>query len=108
MIELLATCALRDVRADLPPVSGAARADIEPTTYCNFRCPHCPTVANTNQYDTDRDGFGDPGRETRACAAPGEGQSTSQATPSAPSTRPRSGSGAFACSAWNSAFATAV
>ena len=32
---------------DLPiaPRALPARADIEPTTYCNFRCPHCPSTA---------------------------------------------------------------
>ena len=31
----------------LPNANPAAptRADIEPTTYCNFRCPHCPSTA---------------------------------------------------------------
>ncbi len=28
-----------------------ARADIEPTTFCNFRCPHCPTVARPGAPD---------------------------------------------------------
>lgn len=37
---------LRRAYRELPRVSPAlpTRADIEPTTYCNFRCPHCPTV----------------------------------------------------------------
>jgi len=26
-----------------------ARADIEPTTYCNFRCPHCPAVGRPSE-----------------------------------------------------------
>lgn len=46
---LALTNALRLRRAyrDLPTVNPAlpARADIEPTTYCNFRCPHCPATA---------------------------------------------------------------
>lgn len=38
---------MRRAQRDLPPVTHAlpARADIEPTTFCNFRCPHCPTSA---------------------------------------------------------------
>ena len=34
---------------DLPLVtrSQPARADIEPTTFCNFRCPHCPTAEDS-------------------------------------------------------------
>ncbi len=38
---------LRRAYRDLPSVNPAlpARADIEPTTYCNFRCPHCPATA---------------------------------------------------------------
>jgi len=37
---------LRGARRELPLVTAArpARADIEPTTVCNFRCPHCPTT----------------------------------------------------------------
>ena len=37
---------LRRARRELPLVTAArpARADIEPTTVCNFRCPHCPTT----------------------------------------------------------------
>ena len=36
---------LRRAQRDRPLVNFAlpARADIEPTTFCNFRCPHCPT-----------------------------------------------------------------
>ena len=36
---------LRRAQRDRPLVNPArpARADIEPTTYCNFRCPHCPS-----------------------------------------------------------------
>jgi len=38
---------LRRAQRDLPAVNRAlpARADIEPTTYCNFRCPHCPSTS---------------------------------------------------------------
>jgi len=38
---------LRRVYRDLPARNPArpVRADIEPTTYCNFRCPHCPSTA---------------------------------------------------------------
>jgi MoaA/NifB/PqqE/SkfB family radical SAM enzyme len=37
---------LRQARRELPLItrSQPARADIEPTTFCNFRCPHCPTT----------------------------------------------------------------
>ena len=37
---------LRRAQRDRPLVNFAlpARADIEPTTFCNFRCPHCPTT----------------------------------------------------------------
>jgi MoaA/NifB/PqqE/SkfB family radical SAM enzyme len=40
---------MRRAYRDLPTICSArpARADIEPTTYCNFRCPHCPTVARS-------------------------------------------------------------
>ncbi|MGD0110484.1 MAG: radical SAM protein [Armatimonadota bacterium] len=40
---------MRRAYRDLPTVCSArpARADIEPTTYCNFRCPHCPTVTRS-------------------------------------------------------------
>ncbi len=39
---------LRRDRRELPLVAAArpARADIEPTTRCNFRCPHCPTTGD--------------------------------------------------------------
>ncbi|UCC68393.1 MAG: radical SAM protein [Armatimonadota bacterium] len=38
---------LRRAYRDLPSVNPAlpARADIEPTTHCNFHCPHCPHTA---------------------------------------------------------------
>jgi pyrroloquinoline quinone biosynthesis protein E len=44
---LLNSWRIRRTYRDLPLVSSSlpARADIEPTTYCNFRCPHCPTAA---------------------------------------------------------------
>ncbi len=37
---------MRAARRDRPIITRAlpARADIEPTTYCNFRCPHCPST----------------------------------------------------------------
>jgi len=37
---------LRRACRALPAISPSrpARADIEPTTFCNFRCPHCPTT----------------------------------------------------------------
>ena len=42
---------LRRAQRDLPVRNPAlpARADIEPTTYCNFRCPHCPTTAERGE-----------------------------------------------------------
>ena len=45
-LALLNLLRLRRALRELPVVNPAlpARADIEPTTYCNFRCPHCPTV----------------------------------------------------------------
>ncbi len=47
-IAAMAVNALRVRRAqqELPLVTRArpARADIEPTTYCNFSCPHCPSA----------------------------------------------------------------
>jgi len=46
-LALLNSLRIRRAYRDLPTVCSAlpARADIEPTTFCNFRCPHCPTVA---------------------------------------------------------------
>ncbi len=46
-LALLNALRLRRAYRDLPPVNPAlpARADIEPTTHCNFRCPHCPAAA---------------------------------------------------------------
>jgi pyrroloquinoline quinone biosynthesis protein E len=40
---------LRRAYRELPVSNFAlpARADIEPTSYCNFRCPHCPTVGRS-------------------------------------------------------------
>jgi len=37
---------LRRAQRDLPRMTSSlpARADLEPTTFCNFRCPHCPTA----------------------------------------------------------------
>jgi MoaA/NifB/PqqE/SkfB family radical SAM enzyme len=53
-IAAMAVNALRVRRAqrEMPLVSRArpARADIEPTTYCNFSCPHCPS-AHARQAD---------------------------------------------------------
>jgi MoaA/NifB/PqqE/SkfB family radical SAM enzyme len=44
---LLNLARLRRAQRELPLHNPAlaARADIEPTTICNFRCPHCPTSA---------------------------------------------------------------
>jgi len=52
-LALLNSLRIRRAYRDLPTVCRArpARADIEPTTYCNFRCPHCPTVARPKQSD---------------------------------------------------------
>ena len=46
-IALINSLRLRRAHRELPVNSFAlpARADLEPTTYCNFRCPHCPSGA---------------------------------------------------------------
>lgn len=43
---------VRRARREMPLVTRArpARVDIEPTTYCNFSCPHCPS-AHARQAD---------------------------------------------------------
>lgn len=45
-LALVNALRLRHAYRDLPPVNPAlpARADIEPTSHCNFRCPHCPAT----------------------------------------------------------------
>jgi MoaA/NifB/PqqE/SkfB family radical SAM enzyme len=47
---------LRRVQRELPLANPAlpARADIEPTTICNFRCPHCPTSAARSEGNAAR------------------------------------------------------
>ena len=46
-LALVNALRLRRTYRDLPSLNPAlpARADIEPTTHCNFRCPHCPRTA---------------------------------------------------------------
>jgi pyrroloquinoline quinone biosynthesis protein E len=40
------TIQLRTAKRTLPRITPSlpSRADIEPTTFCNFHCPHCPTA----------------------------------------------------------------
>lgn len=48
LVALVNALRLRGAYHSFPLVNPAlpARADIEPTTYCNFRCPHCPATAS--------------------------------------------------------------